>query len=92
MDKNLSKKVAALLGENPSLVSMVIEESARFVEKTIRSGELKNVRIPMLGLFHVNLKQLRYLTEHKPSLDTKVITVEPLNKTDEKTLRYKQRK
>jgi nucleoid DNA-binding protein len=84
MDKHLARKVAALLKENPAIVSMAIDSTAKFIEKTIRSGEMKNVRIPMLGIFKVNLRQLRYLTEHKPAEGIVVITAKP--PVDEETI------
>lgn len=67
MDKDLIKQVATMLGEEPEMVRQVIGNTEKYIYDTIKSGNLENVRIPVFGIFKVNLKKLRYLTQVKPS-------------------------
>ena len=73
MDKELAKQTATLLGENQHMVRLILEATEGYIESTMRSGEMENVRIPMLGIFQVNMKKLRYLTQVKTAPKTKIV-------------------
>lgn len=71
----LVKQTALLTGETSESVDSVTSFVAHFTADTIRSGELKNVRWPLLGLFKVNNKRLNMLAKHsfivKPDAEIK---------------------
>ena len=68
MEKDLVKAVAKMLKEDPKMVASAIDTYEQFIADTIRKGELQNVRVPLFGIFKVNMKKLRYLTQIKPTL------------------------
>jgi nucleoid DNA-binding protein len=68
MEKELVKKVARLLRENPKMVASAVDTYEKFIADTIRKGELQNVRVPLFGIFKVNMKKMKYLTQIKPTL------------------------
>lgn len=73
MDKELIKIVAKELKENPATVQMAIDHYERFIAGVIREGKLENVRVPSLGLFRVNMKKLRFLTQVRSAPETKIV-------------------
>lgn len=81
MDKDLTKQVAKMLGEDPAMVQMIIRNAEQYIADTIKSGELENVRLPVFGVFKVNLKKVRYLTQVKPSPRIKLTKGFPQSKS-----------
>jgi nucleoid DNA-binding protein len=73
MEKELIKLVAQMTGESYFTVSQTINHYEQYIDQTIESGRLENVRIPLLGIFKVNLKKLKYETYGKSSPKTKVV-------------------
>lgn len=61
MEKHLVELTAKILGEDPKQVAEIIDFNEKFIADTIRSGELKNVRVPLFGVFKVNLKRMHNL-------------------------------
>lgn len=66
MEKDLIRITAKSLGEDPKMVVSIIRHYEKFIADTIRSGEFNNVRVPLFGIFRVNLRKLKYLTHVKP--------------------------
>lgn len=66
MEKDLVKKLAQATGEDPKMVASIISHYEKFIADTIRSGELKNVRVPLFGIFKVNMRKIKYLTQIRP--------------------------
>lgn len=68
MEKNLVKAVASALKEDPKMVANIIDFYEKSIADTIRSGKMENIRVPLFGIFRVNMKKIQYLTQVKPTL------------------------
>lgn len=73
MDKELIKIVAKSLGESQATVTQWIDFYEKEIAETIRCGRMENIRVPLFGIFRVNMKKLKYLTQVKPAPKTKVV-------------------
>lgn len=76
MEKHLIKIVAASLKEDPKMVADIINFYEKFIADTIQSGCMENVRVPLFGIFRVNLKRLRYLNQVLPAPKVKIVKPE----------------
>jgi nucleoid DNA-binding protein len=73
MEKELIKLVMQMTGESYFTVSQAINHYEQYIDHTIESGRLENVRVPLLGIFKVNLKKLKYETHGRSAPKTKVV-------------------
>lgn len=73
MEREILETTANALKEEVSTTRSVVDFYEKFISDTIRSGEMKNVRIPLFGLFHVNLKRLKKLAHvcSEPKVETR---------------------
>lgn len=75
MEKQLIKIVAKSLDENPKMVTDIIRFYEKFIATTIKSGNLENVRVPLFGIFRVNMKKMYYHSQIRP--EPKTIVAKP---------------
>lgn len=68
MEKDLVKMVAAMLKEDPKMVASIVDTYEKYISDTIKSGKMENVRVPLFGVFQVNLRKLKYFNQIKPTL------------------------
>lgn len=79
MEKRLIKIVAKSLNENPKEVAAIVSFYEKFIATTIKSGNLENVRVPLFGIFRVNMKKMYYNSQVRPA--PKVIIAKPQKPT-----------
>lgn len=58
MDKFLVDQTSAVTGESKEFVATCIGGISSFIKEEIASGQFRNVRIPLFGIFKVDVKKI----------------------------------
>lgn len=73
MDKEIVKIVARMTGEKITVITKIVSHYTQYIAGRIEEGRLENVRVPLFGIFRVNLKKLKYEVHTKAEPKTKLI-------------------